>query len=66
MEDPLMFFDLTFYFAIGVIVLLFLSAAIKILREYVRGVVFTLGRSSASPRLVDCIAATGRPPTSTV
>jgi regulator of protease activity HflC (stomatin/prohibitin superfamily) len=39
-----MFYDLTFYAVIGVLVLLFLSAAIKILREYDRGVIFTLGR----------------------
>jgi regulator of protease activity HflC (stomatin/prohibitin superfamily) len=39
-----MFYDITFYTVIGVLVLLFLSAAIKILREYERGVVFTLGR----------------------
>jgi regulator of protease activity HflC (stomatin/prohibitin superfamily) len=36
--------DFTFYLAIAVIVLFFLASAIKILREYVRGVVFTLGR----------------------
>jgi regulator of protease activity HflC (stomatin/prohibitin superfamily) len=36
--------DLAFYVPIAVVVLVFLSAAIKILREYQRGVVFTLGR----------------------
>ncbi len=36
--------DLAFYIPIIVIVLLFLAAAIKILREYERGVIFTLGR----------------------
>src|SRR5918996_5381074 len=39
-----MFYDIIVYAVIGVLVLLFLSAAIKILREYDRGVVFTLGR----------------------
>jgi len=39
-----MFFDLTFYSVIAILVLIFLAAAIKILREYERGVVFTLGR----------------------
>lgn len=39
-----MFYDLISYGAIGILVVLFLSAAIKILREYERGVVFTLGR----------------------
>ena len=39
-----MFFDFAFYATIAILVLLFLSAAIKILREYERGVVFTLGR----------------------
>ncbi|MDP8913442.1 MAG: slipin family protein [Pseudomonadota bacterium] len=34
----------TFYFAAAFLVLLFLWAAIKVLREYERGVVFTLGR----------------------
>jgi len=36
--------DLAFYVPIAVVVLVFLTAAIKILREYQRGVVFTLGR----------------------
>lgn len=36
--------DLAFYVPLGLLVLLFLMAAIKILREYERGVVFTLGR----------------------
>ncbi|MDP8994604.1 MAG: slipin family protein [Pseudomonadota bacterium] len=35
---------LAFYIPIAIVALLFLSAAIKILREYERGVVFTLGR----------------------
>jgi regulator of protease activity HflC (stomatin/prohibitin superfamily) len=39
-----MFFDLTLYAVIAIFVLLFLTAAIKILREYERGVMFTLGR----------------------
>ena len=39
-----MFYDLAFYAVIVTLVLLFLFAAIKILREYERGVVFTLGR----------------------
>ena len=39
-----MFGTLAFYFPIAIIALLFLTAAIKILREYERGVVFTLGR----------------------
>jgi len=39
-----MFYDLTFYAVIAILILLFLSAAIKILREYERGVIFTLGR----------------------
>lgn len=36
--------DLAFYVPIAIFVLAFLSAAIKILREYERAVVFTLGR----------------------
>jgi regulator of protease activity HflC (stomatin/prohibitin superfamily) len=44
MEDSGMFIDLTFYGVIAILVLLFLLAAIKILREYERGVIFTLGR----------------------
>lgn len=36
--------DLTFYTPIVVLAIVFLAAAIKILREYERGVVFTLGR----------------------
>jgi regulator of protease activity HflC (stomatin/prohibitin superfamily) len=39
-----MLYDLTFYGPLVVLALLFLAAAIKILREYERGVVFTLGR----------------------
>ena len=39
-----MFIDLSFYAVITILVLVFLSAAIKILREYERGVIFTLGR----------------------
>lgn len=39
-----MFMDLAFYIPIIVLVIVFLTAAIKILREYERGVVFTLGR----------------------
>ncbi len=38
------FTDFAFWIAILIIVVIFLSAAIKILREYERGVVFTLGR----------------------
>jgi len=36
--------DFSFYIPIAVLLLVFLAAAIKILREYERGVVFTLGR----------------------
>jgi regulator of protease activity HflC (stomatin/prohibitin superfamily) len=36
--------DFAFWIAILVVIVIFLSAAIKILREYERGVVFTLGR----------------------
>ena len=36
--------DLAFFAPIAILLLLFLTAAIKILREYQRGVVFTLGR----------------------
>jgi regulator of protease activity HflC (stomatin/prohibitin superfamily) len=39
-----MFTQIGFYAPLIVLLLLFLSAAIKILREYERGVVFTLGR----------------------
>ncbi len=39
-----MFIDLSFYAVIAILVVVFLSAAIKILREYERGVIFTLGR----------------------
>jgi len=39
-----MLLDLAFYAPVVILVLLFLTAAIKILREYQRGVVFTLGR----------------------
>lgn len=39
-----MVMDLAFYFPIALLLILFLGAAIKILREYQRGVVFTLGR----------------------
>jgi regulator of protease activity HflC (stomatin/prohibitin superfamily) len=39
-----MFIDLSFYAVIAILVGVFLSAAIKILREYERGVIFTLGR----------------------
>jgi regulator of protease activity HflC (stomatin/prohibitin superfamily) len=39
-----MILDSIFYTVLGVIVLVFLTSAIKILREYERGVVFTLGR----------------------
>ena len=39
-----MFVDLFIYLLIALIVVVFLAAAIKILREYQRGVVFTLGR----------------------
>ena len=38
------FADLAFYIPFLILLLLFLAAAIKILREYERGVVFTLGR----------------------
>ena len=36
--------DLVFYVPVVIFLLLFLTAAVKILREYQRGVVFTLGR----------------------
>ena len=36
--------DFIFYLAIAIIVLIFLASAIKIFREYQRGVIFTLGR----------------------
>ena len=39
-----MLFDLAFYLPPIILLLIFLSAAIRILREYERGVVFTLGR----------------------
>lgn len=39
-----MWMDLAFYAPLVLIGLIFLSAAIKILREYERGVIFTLGR----------------------
>src|SRR3546814_9753406 len=39
--------SLAFYITAFVLVLLFLTAAIQILREYERGVVFTLGRFTA-------------------
>ncbi|NLS08125.1 slipin family protein [Rhizobium sp. P32RR-XVIII] len=39
-----MFADLAFYLVIIVVLLIIVAAAIKILREYERGVVFTLGR----------------------
>jgi regulator of protease activity HflC (stomatin/prohibitin superfamily) len=44
MEDFLFFTDFTFYLVVAVLLLALLAAAIKILREYERGVVFTLGR----------------------
>tara|TARA_R110000868_G_scaffold177472_4_gene416452 strand:+ start:819 stop:1580 length:762 start_codon:yes stop_codon:yes gene_type:complete len=39
-----MFSDFGFYFPIIIILIVFLASAVKILREYQRGVVFTLGR----------------------
>ncbi len=39
-----MILDSVLYLAIGIIVVMFLAAAIKIFREYQRGVIFTLGR----------------------
>jgi len=46
--------DATLYFFIAVVVILFLGSAIKIFREYERGVIFTLGRFTrvAGPGLV--------------
>jgi regulator of protease activity HflC (stomatin/prohibitin superfamily) len=44
MVDFLFFTDFTFYLVIAVLLLALLAAAIKILREYDRGVIFTLGR----------------------
>jgi regulator of protease activity HflC (stomatin/prohibitin superfamily) len=43
-ELAAMFGGVAFYVPVIVIVVLFLAAAIKILREYERGVIFTLGR----------------------
>src|SRR4030088_816337 len=39
-----MMFDYLSYLLLVVVVVMFLSAAIRILREYERGIVFTLGR----------------------
>ena len=39
-----MLYDLIFYAVIALLALLFIAAAIRILREYERGVIFTLGR----------------------
>jgi regulator of protease activity HflC (stomatin/prohibitin superfamily) len=39
-----MFGDFTLYLTIIILLLIFLTAAVKILREYERGVIFTLGR----------------------
>ncbi len=39
-----MFSDFGFYFPIIILLILFLASSVKILREYQRGVVFTLGR----------------------
>src|SRR5579872_5331433 len=39
-----MMLDYLAYAALAIIIILFLSAAIRILREYERGVIFTLGR----------------------
>ena len=49
-----MLMDLIFYVPLVLFALLFLMAAIRILREYQRGVVFTLGRftSVKEPRLI--------------
>lgn len=46
--------DITLYFIIAVAIVVFLASAIKIFREYERGVVFTLGRFTrvAGPGLV--------------
>ncbi len=41
---PIMIFDWIVYVAGALLVILFLASAIKIFREYERGVVFTLGR----------------------
>ncbi len=38
--------QLSFYLPIVILLVVFIAAAIKILREYERGVVFTLGRFS--------------------
>src|SRR3546814_148328 len=42
--DMEMFGSLAFYIPLIILVLIFLTAAIRILREYERGVIFTLGR----------------------
>jgi regulator of protease activity HflC (stomatin/prohibitin superfamily) len=48
MEKPMEFFtNLSFYLPLIFVAVMFLFAAIKILREYERGVVFTLGRFTA-------------------
>ena len=39
-----MMFDYVSYAALTIVVIIFLALAIRILREYERGVVFTLGR----------------------
>ena len=39
-----MLLDSIFYMVIGFVIIMFLAAAIKIFREYERGVIFTLGR----------------------
>src|SRR3546814_20023357 len=41
--DMEMFGSLAFYIPLIILVLIFLTAAIRILREYERGVIFTLG-----------------------
>src|SRR3546814_12525541 len=42
--DMEMFGSLAFYIPLIILVLIFLTAAIRILREYERGVIFTIGR----------------------
>src|SRR3981189_2746777 len=49
-----MMFDYVSYLLLLVVVIIFLAAAIRILREYERGIVFTLGRfpGGKGPRLI--------------
>lgn len=46
-----MIFDYVAYLVLALLIVGFLAAAIRVLREYERGVVFTLGRFTGSSRL---------------